>query len=144
MMGHTLNALPNMCNLLSPISDQPKLHFLNCCETISQCQVSQRRKERIFCLSAAFSCPIHFAGDHWGKRAHYLTASFIYWMQKQVSKVTGLDDICRSLLGTSEENHGESNFINTKAQRKLKKAKNNSGCNRGDDKQCELFKTLYK
>lgn len=64
-------------------------------------------------------------------------------MEKEVSKVIGLYDICTSLLGTSEENHGESNFINIKAQRKLKQAKN-SGCNRGDDKWCELFKTLYK
>ena len=45
-------------------------------------------------------------------------------MEKVVSKVIGLYDICTSLLGNSEENHEESNFINIKAQRKLKKSRN--------------------
>ena len=35
------------------------------------------RKERIFCPSAPLSCLIHFAGDQWGKKEHYLTGSFV-------------------------------------------------------------------
>lgn len=68
-------------------------------------------------------------------------------MEKQISKVTGLYDICTSLLGNNEENHEESNFINIKAKKKSKKAKKRksySGYNRRDDKWCELCKTLYK
>lgn len=44
-------------------------------------------------------------------------------MEKQISKVTGLYDICTSLLGNNEENHEESNFINIKAKKNQKKQK---------------------
>lgn len=41
-------------------------------------------------------------------------------MEKQVLKVIDFYDICTSLPGNNEENHEESNFINTKAKTKNK------------------------
>lgn len=44
-------------------------------------------------------------------------------MEKQAPKVIDLYDICTSLLGNNEENHEESNFINTKAKMENKNIK---------------------
>lgn len=65
-------------------------------------------------------------------------------MEKLVSKVIGLYDICTSLLGNSEENHEESNFININHKENLKKQTTILDVTQEMTNGVNFSKTLYK